>query len=48
LWLTRTTSIGGSCSKRRPGGTTRFGPANETGLQRSDQIGSVRMFTPSI
>jgi hypothetical protein len=29
------------------GGATRLGPANDTGLARSDQLGSVRMFTPS-
>ena len=27
--------------------TTRRGPANETGLARSDQMGSVRRLTPS-
>src|SRR6266404_5419699 len=32
----------GRCS-----GATRFGPANDTGLARFDQLGSVRMLTPS-
>ena len=43
----RTRWIGGRSSKRRPGGVRRRGPANETGLARSDQWGSVKMLTPS-
>src|SRR5438093_5879773 len=31
-----------------PGGTRRFGPANDTGLARSEKIGSVRNVTPSM
>ncbi len=30
-----------------PGATTRFGPAKENGLTRSDQTGSVRILTPA-
>jgi hypothetical protein len=48
LWLISTTSMGGRSSKRIPGAWWRFGPINGTGLQRSDQIGSVRMFSPSV
>ena len=43
-----TKSIGGSDSSGTPGGTRRFGPANENGLARSENIGSVRNVTPSI
>src|SRR5215467_1863961 len=39
--------IGGRSSNGRPGGATRLGPANDSGLARLDQFGSVRMFTPS-
>ncbi len=39
--------MGGRSSNRRPGGTTRRGPANEKGLARSDHWGSVRKLTPS-
>src|SRR5690242_19955513 len=31
-----------------PGATSRFGPANVTGLARSENIGSVRNATPSM
>src|SRR5262245_28271824 len=41
-----TKSIGGRSSKRIPGGITRLGPANDTGLARSDQWGSVKKLTP--
>ena len=30
-----------------PGGLARFGPTKENGLARSDQTGSVRMFSPA-
>src|SRR2546430_4777104 len=43
----RTMWIGGKSSNLRPGGVTRLGPANPTGLARSDQCGSVRTLTPS-
>ena len=46
LWLTRTASIGGRSSKRSPGGRWRRGPTTAT--ERSAQVGSVRMLTPSI
>src|ERR1700677_4001844 len=36
----------GSCSKFRPGGRTRFGPAQLTGLARSENIGSIRTAEP--
>src|SRR5262245_24698284 len=39
--------IGGRSSNLRPGDDTRLGPANDTGLARLDQLGSVRMFRPS-
>lgn len=39
-------SIGGRSSNRIAGGTSRRGPANETGDARSDQTGSVRMLSP--
>src|SRR5262249_61639014 len=39
--------IGGRSSNGRPGGDTRLGPANDTGLARLDQLGSVRMLMPS-
>src|SRR5207249_908393 len=42
-----TTWIAGRSSKRRPGGVTRPGPPNDTGLARGDQCGSVRTLTPS-
>ena len=48
MWLTSTASMRGRSSNRIPGGRCLFGPANETGEHRSDQIGSVRTFTPSI
>ena len=38
----------GNASKLCPGRRTRRGPATETGLHRSDQIGSVRTQTPLI
>src|SRR5438128_2416465 len=38
--------MAGRWSKSMPGGFTRFGPANETGLARSDQTGSMRMLLP--
>ena len=39
--------MGGRSSSLSPGACTRRGPVNETGLARSDQMGSVRIFTPS-
>jgi len=39
--------MGGRSSNGSPGGDTRLGPANESGLARFDQLGSVRTFTPS-
>src|SRR5207302_263186 len=39
--------IGGRSSNLSPGAATRLGPANDTGLARLDQWGSVRMLTPS-
>src|SRR5207244_13174676 len=42
-----TTWTGGNAWNGRPGGVTRRGPANETGLARSDHCGSVRTLTPS-
>src|SRR3989442_9004280 len=39
--------IAGRSSNGRPGGVTRPGPPNETGLARCDHWGSVRTFTPS-
>src|SRR4029077_5811835 len=39
---------GAGGSRARPGGRSRFGPANETGLARSEKIGSVRNVTPSM
>src|SRR4051794_29150735 len=35
--------MGGSVSNATPGAVTRLGPANRTGLARSDQTGSTRM-----
>src|SRR5439155_19320234 len=43
-----TKSIGGSASSGTPGGTSRFGPANDTGPARSEKIGSVKNVTPSM
>src|SRR5262245_65423194 len=43
-----TRSIGGRSSNAMPGGTTRRGPMNPTGLARFDHWGSVRRLTPSI
>jgi hypothetical protein len=40
--------MGGRSSKRMPGSLYRRGPAHDTGLQRADQMGSIRMLTPSI
>src|SRR5437867_9704928 len=40
--------MGGSSASGIPGGTTRFGPANDTGLARAENIGSVRNVTPSM
>src|SRR5215831_1374960 len=45
-WLTSTTSMGGKSSKRRPGGRRRRPPTR--GAERSDHVGSVRTFQPSI
>src|SRR5436309_12764534 len=43
----RTMWIGGKSSNLRPGGVTRLGPANPTGLARADQCVSVGTLTPS-
>ena len=37
----------GRSSKAMPGAVTRLGPANRTGLARSDQTGSTTMFRPA-
>ena len=36
----------GNSAKDRPGGRARFGPAHETGEQRSEKTGSVMMVSP--
>ena len=43
-----TKSTWGSAWSGTPGGTSRPGPANDTGLARSEKIGSVRNVTPSM
>src|SRR5262245_24972602 len=40
--------MGGNSARGTPGGTRRFGPAKETGLARSEKIGSVMNVTPSM
>src|SRR5512145_1305170 len=40
--------MGGRSSKEMPGFLYLLGPIHDTGLQRSDQIGSVRILRPSI
>src|SRR4051812_4536128 len=40
--------MGGRFPNAIPGWLNRCGPANDTGLARSDHIGSVRMFTPAV
>lgn len=44
----RTRSIGGSEPNSIPGAFARLGPANRTGLARSDQTGSTKMLWPAV